>query len=84
MGNYQILKFARKFANKKKNPLFPLQEGNLVSWNILTNETSVIVSHDLLASVSEGKINTFEDSNNNNDNSDSHAHNHTLLHNNSN
>jgi hypothetical protein len=40
--------------------LFPLQEGNLVSWNILTNETSVIVSHDLLASVSEGKINTFE------------------------
>jgi hypothetical protein len=35
------------------------QEGNLVSWNILTNETSVIVSKELLASVSEGKTAHF-------------------------
>ena len=33
-----------------------MQEGNLVTWDLTTNETTILVSHDLLASVSPGAV----------------------------
>ena len=31
---------------------FTVQAGNLVTWDLTTNETTVLVSHDLLTSIS--------------------------------
>ena len=33
-----------------------MQEGNLVTWDLTTNETTILVSHDLLSSVSLGAV----------------------------
>ena len=33
-----------------------MQEGNLVTWDLTTNETTILVSHDLLSSVSPGAV----------------------------